>query len=293
METYHNDDVMNSIVRSKHFFQNYSTLSVALFFFLVAGILNQKTPRPDPVLSKQDTAINLNKNFLVFLSAGNKRLLTDLLWVQTLLESDIEHYSGKDLNSWMYIRFNTISELDPLFYQNYLWGGQYLSIVKDDLLGATALMEKGVKHYPDSYRLNFNLGFAYYFEMNDYEKGLIYLDKIKNHPKAPAFIPSLVVKLKVETGFDYDSALALIFEFMTNSKDEALVRKLSKDFHSLKAQRDLICLNHGKTNCETKDAYGMAYVRIGGKYHSQTPFMPYKLKKKGDNKRTIPVTTIE
>jgi hypothetical protein len=37
----------------------------------------------------------------------------------------------------------------------------------------------------------------------------------------------------------------------------------------------------------------MAYVRTGGKYHSQTPFMPYRLKKKGDNKRTIPVTTIE
>ncbi|MES2528496.1 MAG: hypothetical protein V4598_15540 [Bdellovibrionota bacterium] len=284
---------MNSIVRSKHFFKDNAILYVALAFFLVAGFLNQKFPRPVPVLLKQDTAININKNFLVFLSAGNKRLITDLLWVQTLLESDMDHYTGHDLNSWMYVRFNTISELDPQFYQNYLWGGQYLAIVKDDLMGAVALMEKGVKLFPDSYRLNYNLGFAYYFELNDYEKGLVYLDKIKNHPKAPAFIPSLVVKLKVETGYSIDAALSVIFDLMTNSNDESLVHKLTKDFHALKSERDLVCLNQKKPNCEMKDAYGVPYINVAGKYHSQTPFIPYRLKRKGDQKHTGSVTTME
>ncbi len=284
---------MNSIARSKHFFQHNAILAFALVFFVAAGILNQKTPRPVPILSKQDTAININKNFLVFLSAGNKRLLTDLLWVQTLLESDLEHYTGRDLNSWMYIRFNTISELDPKFYQNYLWGGQYLSIVKDDLLGAADLMEKGVKYFPEDYRLNYNLGFTYYFELNDYQKGLPYLDRIKTHPKAPSFIPSLVVKLKVETGFNIDAALALIFEMMTMSKDESLVTKLTRDFHALKSERDILCLNAKKNNCETKDAYGVPYLNIGGKFHSRTPFIRYRLKKKGDYAKSIPVTTID
>ncbi len=289
---YHNYDGMNSIVRSKHFFQDNTILFVALVLFLIAGTLNHKTPRPVPVLSKQDTAININKNFLVFLSAGNKRFITDLLWVQTLLESDMEHYKERDLNSWMFIRFNTISELDPHFYQNYLWGGQYLAIVKDDLIGATTLMERGVKYFPEDYRLNYNLGFTYYFELNEYEKGIKFLERIKNHPKAPAFIPSLVVKLKVETGFDADSAMAVIFELMTNSKDEALVSKLTRDFHALKAERDIVCLNENKPNCERKDAYGIPYLYREGKYHSQTPFIRYRLKKKGDNKRSIPVTTI-
>ncbi len=284
---------MNSIVRSKHFFKDHGILYVALAFFLVAGILNQKTPRPVPVLSKQDTAININKNFLVFLSAGNKRLFTDLLWVQTLLESDMDHYTGKDLNSWMYVRFNTISDLDPNFYENYLWGGQYLAIVKDDLIGAVALMEKGVAKFPEDYRLNYNLGFTYYFELNEYEKGLTLLDKIKNHPKAPVFIPSLVVKLKVETGFDINAALAVIFDLMTNTNDESLKAKLSRDFHALKSERDLVCLNNKKPNCETTDAFGMPYVKIGEVYHSQTPFMPYRMKRKGDQKRTKLVTTFQ
>jgi hypothetical protein len=244
-------------------------------------------------LSKQDTAINVDKNLLTFFSAGNKRLITDLLWVQTLLESDLEHYSGRDLNSWMFLRFNTIAQLDPYFYPNYIWGGQYLSIVKDDLLGAAKLMEEGLKYFPDDYRLNYNLGFTYYFELGDFKKGVVYLEKIQNHPRAPKYIPSLVRKLKAALGFDFDVILALIYDSMNTTTDSALKEKLFSDFHALKAERDIRCLNEGKTNCETKDAYGEPYVYVFGKYHSRNPFVPYRIKKKGDNSKAKAVTTIE
>lgn len=283
---------MISLDQSKHIFKTYSLLAAGILCFLIAGIINQRTPRPVPKLSKQETALNINKDLLVFLSAGNKRLLTDLLWVQTLIESDLEHYAAHDLNSWMFVRFFTISTLDPLFYQNYLWGGQYLSIVKDDLKGAVTLMEKGVKYFPDDYRLNFNLGFTHYYELGDYEKGVKYLDKIKTHPKAPPFISSLVMKMKIEMNFDYNVILALIYDLMTTTKDLPLREKLSSDYHSLKAERDITCLNSGGTNCEMKDAFGVPYIKVFGKYHSQTPFVPYRLKKKGDFTKTKPVTTI-
>lgn len=284
---------MDSSGRSKLFFQNYLLVGLALLSFFVAGIINQKTPKPELDLNKQQTALNINKDLLIFLSAGNKRLITDLLWVQTLIESDLDHYAAHDLKNWMFIRFYTISTLDPWFYENYLWGGQFLSIVKDDLLGAVKLMERGVKYYPDDYKLNYNLGFTHYFELGDYKKGLQYLEKVKDNPRAPRFIHSLIMKMRVETGFDYNIILSLIYDLMTATTDEALKEKLSADFHSLKAERDLICLNKNQSNCETKDAYGVSYVKVFGKYHSQTPFIPYRLKKKGDNQATKPVTTIE
>jgi hypothetical protein len=284
---------MDSSVRSKHFFQHSLLVGFAIISFLIAGIINQRTPKPELNLDKQETALNINKDLLIFLSAGNKRLITDLLWVQTLIESDLEHYAARDLKSWMFLRFFTISTLDPYFYENYVWGGQFLSIVKDDLLGAVKLMERGIQFYPDDYRLNYNLGFTYYFELGDYKKGVVFLEKVKNHPKAPHFIHSLIMKMKIETGFDYNIVLSLIYDLMMGTPDEALKTKLSADFHSLKAERDLICLNSGKTDCETLDAYGVPYVKIFGKFHSQTPFIPYRLKKKGDHKKTQPVTTIE
>lgn len=126
---------------------------------------------PIIVLNKQNTALNVNKNLLLFFNIGNKRLISDLLWVQTLLESDEEHYGKNDLNSWMYLRFLSISLLDPLFFENYMYGGLYLSIVKDDVLGAAEIFEKGLIYYPDNYNLNYYAGFNYYFELGDLKKG--------------------------------------------------------------------------------------------------------------------------
>lgn len=290
---YHNDNVMDSLVRRKQNFHDYALLGVGIVCFLLGGYIHQKNAKPVPQLSKQDTALNINKDLLVFLSAGNKRFLTDLLWVQTLIESDLDHYSGGDLNSWMYLRFSTIAALDPYFYENYRWGGQYLAIVKDDLQGAASLMEKGIKYFPDDYALNYNLGFSYYYELGDYKKGIQYMEKIERHPNAPVYIPSLVMKMKIELGFDYNTVLSLIYDMMTSTKDEHLKEKLSADFHALKSERDLKCLNSGKSGCETKDAYGVDYIRIGGKYHSRTSFVPYRLRKKGDFTKAVPVTTVD
>jgi tetratricopeptide (TPR) repeat protein len=284
---------MVSTDRSKHFFQNAGLLWSGLIIFVIACIINQRTPRPELDLSKQETAININQDLLIFLSAGNKRLITDLMWVQTLLESDMEHYSKKDLSNWMFIRFNTISVLDPYFYQNYIWGGQYLSIVKDDLVGAAKLLEKGVHYFPDDYRLNYTLGFTYYFELNDYQKGLKFLEKVQHHPKAPTYMPSIVMKLKAELGHDRDALMAMVQDLASTTNDITLKERLKADLYALKAEKDLSCLNKKMPNCDTLDAFGVPYIKIGDRYHSQTPFIPYRLKKKGDNERTLPVTTIE
>lgn len=283
---------MDSSERSKLYFIHSRMIGIAFILFALAGILNQKFQLPNLNLNKQETAININKDLLVFLSAGNKRLLTDLLWVQTLLESDIEHYSKHDLSNWMFIRFNTIAILDPYFYENYVWGGQYLSIVKDDLIGAVKLMERGVEYFPNDYRLLSTLGFAYYFELSDYRKGLSFMEKIQHHPKAPSYFPSIVMKMKAELGFDINIIMERIEDLMKNTEDVTLRERLSADLYALKAERDITCLNSNQKGCDLLDAYGKAYIRRDSKYYSVSPFIPYRLKKKGDNKRTKLVHTI-
>lgn len=198
------------------------------------------------------------------------------------MESDTDHYKLKDKNNWMYLRFNTIHELDPQFYENYLYGGLFLSIIKDDIEAGADIYEKGLKRYPDDYQLNYNAGFNYYFEMGDFEKGLEKLEKIQNNPAAPKGLIFIINKLRFEAGRDYDAALAFIQFSLQNTKDPVLVNKLSADLYALKAQRDLECLNEGKTDCDMRDAEGHYYRKEGDTWKSQRPFNPYKihLKKK-------------
>lgn len=289
LEMYHTYNGMNSkLVRKLFFSKSLLFPFLAIIFLLSACLINLQNKKPVLVLSKQLTAINMNKKFLSFMSAGHKRFITDLIWIQTLIESDSEHYKNKDLNSWLYLRFLTISELDPFFYQNYLYGGQFLSIIKDDLEGASVIFDKGLKFYPDDYDLNYNAGFLYYFEMGDYKKGLLNIEKIQFHSKAPTFFPSLVNKLKLETGsLDLKTIYHALYLQYQGTVDNALKLKLEKELYALKAEIDLKCLNAGKENCDRLDFDKQNYVIIGDKYHTQNKFMPYRLKKRGEHRSPL------
>ncbi len=258
-------------------------LLAGLAFYGSAIYLNTLTQRPAIVVSAQDSAVNINVSFLKLGSFGNKRLISDLIWTRTLLQSDLEQYTKKDLNNWMLLRFRTISELDPLFYENYLYGGQFLFVVKDDLEGASFIFEKGLKIFPDDYNLNYNAGFMYYFEKQDFYNGLKKMEKIQFHPKAPNYFSSIVNKLKIETGsIDLKTLFTLVYNQYLTSPDDSLKEKLFKDLYAIKAEIDLKCLNNNNQNCDHFDFNKNRYINKKGVFHTQTPFQPYRIKKRGE-----------
>ncbi|MBP9673948.1 MAG: hypothetical protein KBD63_02550 [Bacteriovoracaceae bacterium] len=186
-------------------------ISIISLGLLLLGHLNKHNPIPPFSISKQASAINVRTAILEKFHLGYKRLWVDSLWLATLLESDLEHYKKKDLNSWMYLRFQTISTLDPAFLTLYEYAGIYLSIIKNDIQGSIQILKKGLEFYPESFELNFNLGFNYFFELQQPEKALPFFDKIKFYPKAPLYLTTLVAKIKMKQG-DKQSALKLIKE---------------------------------------------------------------------------------
>jgi hypothetical protein len=258
-------------------FKDFISLIIAFGFLIFAGMTHHKNPRPNLVLSKQDTAINLNNKLLTYFNLGNKRLIADLLWIQTLLESDEEHYGHDNLNSWMYLRFLSIANLDPLFYENYLYGGLYLSIVKDDVLGASEIFEKGLFYYPKDYKLNYYAGFNYYFEQGDIKNGLKKLDQIKNYKEAPVFLSKIVEKLRFETSHNPKTALIFLKNEYITTTDDFLKKKLSVDIYALQAETDLECLNANKENCNLIDAEGIRYQKESGHWKSKRTFAPYRI----------------
>jgi tetratricopeptide (TPR) repeat protein len=250
--------------------------TIATLFYGIALLINKDLRKPKIEISKQDSALNFNTTFLKVFSLGNKRFFSDILWVQTLLESDEEHYKQKDLNSWMFIRFNNVAELDPMFYQNYLWGGIYLSIIKDDRLGAAEIFEKGLKYYPEDYDLIYNAGFNYYAQLENYKRAYELFLKIQHHPKAPAFLPTLTAKIKFQHDFDYDGTIAFLLDQYKIAKDQMIISKIEKNLYALKAEKDLKCLNEGKENCDLKDIKGTPYKMINGMYQASEEFTPYR-----------------
>ena len=198
-----------------------ASATLALSCFMQANL-----KKPVIIIPKQDSVITLNTTFLKLMAIGHRRMISDFVWIQTLLESDLEHYKKNDLNNWMYLRFNQISELDPFFYENYLYGGLYLSVVKDDPETGIKIFEKGIIYYPEDFKIRFNLGFTQYFDLGNFKAGLENLQRIENSPKLSIPMRSVIAKLKLETTLDYDLAFSMVKQHYENTTDSNIREKL-------------------------------------------------------------------
>ena len=221
-------------------------------------------------------------------------MISSWLWVQTLLDSDIEPYRKRDLNSWMLLRFSTIITIDPKFYEVYLFGGKYLSIIKDDILGAELIFNKGLEQYPDDFWLNINAGFNYLFEMGLPEKAYPLYKKVQFHPMALKnfpILPSIVAKLERNQG-DPQAALDLLLIARGKQVSENFQKYYDNHLYSLRAEIDLNCLNLGKFNCNQNDFFGMPYIKNKeGLFLAKIPWKKFQFSSKTldriQNKRRV------
>lgn len=267
---------------SRQFYLELISIGLIILTLMLSHQINIAINKPKITISKQDSAINLNPRIVDFFSMGYKRFITSIVWVSTILESDHDHYRKKDNNSWMYLRFNFISQLDEKFYENYAFGGPYLSIIKDDDLGAKAIYDKGLIFYPNDYELILNAGFHYYFELNDLNKAVFLYSRLREFPQTPPHILSLTGRLVSENGSLQD-AFSLIFELYHKHKyNPAFERRYRQSLYAIKAEIDLTCLNNKLSNCEYNDFSGNPYFLEKGKYVARESWIPFRILRKNN-----------
>lgn len=253
-----------------------SIFGFSILFF--AQSITQKMNKPEINISKQESAINLNQQVYQLFHAGQKRLLSSGLWIVTNLESDLEHYKKRDLNSWMYHRFKSIVTLDPLFEFIYPFGGVYLSIVKDDIPGASDIYSSGLKLFPDNYYLTYNAAYHFYFEAKDYVRAEPLYQKLLNDKRTPSYMRSPLARIYSSQG-KLEDAFQIILENYRQAPEGSLQKnKMHEQLYAIKAEMDLKCLNEKLSeNCSLVDFDGEKYLYREGKYSAQKNWALYKI----------------
>lgn len=271
------NDILNN-----PFKKNIFGLLLVLMCFGLIRFIEPQTKKPDLALTPQDTTIHFNEHLVKAISFGQYRLASSILWAETMLRAGVKHYSAGDLNNWMYRRLNLITTLDPYFYQAYLYGGVYLSVVKDDDIGAKLIYERGLKHYPNDLYLCLNSGFHYHFELFDYPSAINVYKRIVNHPNVPKHIPSLLARLQSEEGDLKDAFLTLSAMYDTLPEIEAVRNRFKNQLYAIKAELDLNCLNNSsrESACERFDYFQVPYIEKNGVWSAQKEWKPYRLKNK-------------
>ena len=262
------------------FIKNLIFTLVIIILFYSSNLLIKTYQLPKLKISKQDSAININP-FLKFFIAGQNRILADTIWISTLIEGDLEHFKDRSSGSWMFYRFNSITDFDPFFLRAYTVGGKYLNIVKDDLYGSEIIFLKGLKLYPNDYDLNYNLAFLYAFELERYKEAVKHYKKILYFPQTPLFIKSLVVKLEYENKLDLNISFNSLLEIYSKEPNDTLLKKkIHDELYAIKAQIDLECLNSKKSNCSTKDFDNNPYTLSNDIFKASKEFKQFRLYKR-------------
>ncbi len=247
---------------------------------MLSTLAKNKISLPSIKIPKQESAVNLNINFLNSFSFGNKRFLSAILWINTLVESDIEHYNQQNLGSWMYLRFNSILQLDPKFLEAYRFGALYLSVIKDDIVGASDIFTRGLTKYPNDWELNFYGGHHYFFEVNDKKTAFKLFNNIRHHSRTGPIIISILAKMKAQEG-NLEIAHDIIRDAYNKNRDGGpFEKKFYQSLYSIRAEIDLNCLNSKfkKDNCRLLDIDGRPYVKTQVGYKAQKIWQPVRFK---------------
>lgn len=252
---------------------------ISFALFSLAYEINIKNEKPLMFVSAQENTTNLNASLFSYINLGLKRLISSTLWISTILESDIEHYKKKDLNSWMFLRFNSISELEPNFYENYSFGGVYLSIVKDDLDGASVIFNKGLIRYPTNFSLLRDASFHFFFEAKNFNRAYELTQVIKKYYPEKHVLIGMTAKLEAENG-RLEDALATLSEYQKNYPVGSFIGdKIFQNRYALKAEIDLECLNKNpKQSCDLFDLKNIPYIKSANGFIAQAEWVPYRRK---------------
>ncbi len=125
--------------------------------------------------------------FLKLVAVGYQRTLADVLWFRTLNYFG-RHYRSDRVYRWLEYMCNVVTDLDPQAEHVYGFGGVLLPWEADQIDEGIALLEKGVQNIPQSWRLQYMLGFSYYFFRNDLAAASRVLKAAALQPGAPEHV---------------------------------------------------------------------------------------------------------
>jgi tetratricopeptide (TPR) repeat protein len=271
------------IVFIRESFNKLIKIALAATIIVSSNILILNSKRPILTAKESELNITIRYDVLKILSLGNERLLSSYYWITTLLASGIEREEGKQ--SWIYNRFNLISMLDNRFYENYLYGGIYLSIIKDDPLSASKIFSQGLDIYPEDFKLLYYSAFNYFFELGEVDKAtplyekLIKHQDIGNHPGLANTISKIL-----STKYDKKIIFNLLLNTLSYTEDGPAKDRSRLSLYALKAEIDLDCLNNNEGNCHTRDFDGNDYIFKEGRYQAQKKWKPFKISKRIEEK---------
>lgn len=189
-------------------------------------------------------------DYLRMASLGYRALVADLLWLQAIQVMGERKLSAEE-GHWLYDAVDRITTLDPKFVRAYEAGSHALCILVVMPEESNRLLEKGIQHNPQEWKLPFLLGINYYFELADDEKAAEAMAKAARLPGAPEGIARLAAKLFVSARSP-QQAVELLAKVYEETSDENVRKMLEVRLKESLVERDIQILEQAISRYQAK-----------------------------------------
>lgn len=148
------------------------------------------------------------------MSLGWQNVLGDVLWFKTISYFG-EHYRSDRTYPWLAAMCDLITDLDPRAEHVYRFAGFILPWEAEQADAGVRLLEKGARQFPDSWTLQYYIGFHHYFFNDDYPRALAHLRRAMELPGVHGSVAQLVAVLSAEE-YGPETTVAFLSELERN-----------------------------------------------------------------------------
>lgn len=171
-----------------------------------------------------------NSEYLRVAALGYQSILADLLWLRAIQVMGERKLSNED-GQWLYQLLDVVTTIDPSFVRAYEAGSHALCTLVVMPAEANRLLEKGMRHNPQSWSLPFLLGINQFFEFGEDDKAAKSIALAGSLPGAPERLVSLAARLFVSAKSPQQAVeiLAKAYEEATNGNVRQLLETRLKE----------------------------------------------------------------
>ncbi|HKH98679.1 MAG TPA: tetratricopeptide repeat protein [Candidatus Sulfotelmatobacter sp.] len=183
-------------------------------------------------------------------SLGYNGLAACIYWTRAVQYFGHRHFTGADTYNQLAPLLEITTSLDPHLVAAYEYGASFLAPPPPHGAGqpdrAIRLMEYGVQHNPDDWRLYYDLGFVYYMELRDYAKASDAFARGSRVSGAHPFMKVLAAQMAEHAG-DFATARMLWTATFQTSHDRDIRQNAIEHLRALRVDEDVTNLQAAVT----------------------------------------------
>ena len=197
--------------------------------------------RPFPQGATTELVYLPQAKFLRPLSLGYYDVLGDILWFRTISYFG-DHYRSDHLYPWLAYMCDLVTDLDPRADYVYRFAGMILPWEANQASEGIRLLEKGTRALPNSWLLEFWLGFTYYFFGSDYDQAINHLQRAAELPGADPVTGRLAAAL-YQHRYGPEMTLRFLAQMERTANNEQMREVIRRNAREAQLAADLDDLN--------------------------------------------------